>query len=585
MRVFEMKLIGLLFCSFSFFSSAQDVMGSIDYLKSLGKIDPLTFSGGINFNTTFYDAQGIENRRDPFFWSLNANLNLTLLGKISCPLTFTLTQQDKKFTNGLDKFSQPFNQFGISPTYKWIIVHAGYRTMNFSEYSLNGALFLGGGVEIKPEKGLVSGSVCYGRFMKAIPIGGVEGISVGLPAYERWGGAAKLKIGNETNYGELIYFNAEDDPYSIAFDTVNNLAPKSNQIFGITTKQKVLEKLEIQGDFHYSMYNPNIYLPIQKLERFTYINKVFEPRSNSKFNTAINFQMTYELFKYKIGAKYKRIAPDYSSLGSVFVANDVQEISLTLNKQFMNNKINLNGSLGLTENNLDKNQIATQRRIAASINASLNVVKNLNLNLGYNSFSSNVIAVQDVFYDSIRLTQVNQTATVNVNYSFGKNVKQTTNGSLSYQEMGGNKTPLNSVLLFNPSYGLTFSKTQTAITAALTFAQNSTLGIVTRNIGPTLGIQQGFLKQKVKSGANFSLQDSRKNQQLTNYNIGANAFLNYSFLKGQSLKISYSFIYRKAESVGAQNFKENRMMVNYSYSFSSGVKKIKEKIEKKNAEI
>lgn len=567
-----------------FLGYSQDVEEVLQSAKNLLKSDPFSFSGNIAANTTFYTAQGIENRRDPFFWSLNANLNLTAFGKISCPITFTLTQQDKKFTNGLDKFSQPFNQFGISPTYKWITVHAGYRSMNFSEYSLSGALFLGGGVEVKPEKGIVSGSIAYGRFLKAIPVGGVEGIAVGLPAYERWGGAAKIKVGTETNFGELVYFNAQDDPFSIAFDTSNNLTPKNNQIVGLVTKQKITDKLNVEGDYHFSMYNPNTYLPVQKIERFTYINKVFDPRANSKFNSAYNFQLTYELFTYKIGVKYKRIDPDFASLGSVFIANDVQEYSFTLGKQFLKNKLSVNGSFGVTENNLDKNQLATQRRLAGSLNLNISVIKNLNLNLGYNSFASNVIAVQDIFYDSIRLTQVNQTGNFSSNYSFGKNWKQSFNLTSSYQESGGNKTPLNSVFMLNPSYNLTISKTKTTLTSAMSLMQNQTLGILTRNIGPTLGLQQAFFKDKLKSGANFTIQDSRKNNELTNYNIASTAFLNYSFLKGHSLKMTYSYIYRKAVIAGAQNFKENRLMVNYSYSFSSGYKKIKEKVKTKKTQ-
>jgi hypothetical protein len=569
----------------SFHAYSQDVENVLSNAKGILKNDPLTISGGLNANATFYDAQGIENRRDPFYWAFNGNFNISILGKISCPLTFTITQQDKKFTHGLDKFSQPFNQFGISPSYKWLTVHAGYRTINFSEYSQSGTLFLGGGIEVKPTKSKFSGTIAYGRFLKAIPVGGVDGIAVGLPAYERWGGAGKLKYGSESNHVEMVYFAAKDDPYSIEFDTINQITPKSNQIIGIITKQQVNEKLSVSGDFHYSMYNPNTYLPVQKLERFTYINKVFDPRSDSKFNAAYNLAVEYKLFDYNIGAKFKRIDPDYYSLGSVFIANDVQEYSLTLSKQFFKNKLSVNGSLGTTENNLDKNQIATQRRIAGSVNTSISLIKNLNLNLGYNSFSSNVVAIKDVFYDSIRLTQLNQSGMFSANYSFGTKWKQSLNLTTSYQESGGNKTPLNTMILINPSYNITIQKTKTTFTSALSFSQNNIQSTTTKNIGPTLGIQQGLMKQKVKTGANFTIQDSRKNDVLTNYNIANNTFITYSINKSNSLKINHSFIYRKALVDGAQNFKEHRLMINYSYTFSYGLKQLKNKKSKENAEI
>ncbi len=106
------------------FSSAQD-------LSAVSIKKPLEMSGGINATTTFYNAVGIQPRRDPYFWMFNANLNLKLLGVIDAPFSATLTSQNKEF-------SQPGNFTGISPKYKWITVHAGYRSLNFSQFSYSG---------------------------------------------------------------------------------------------------------------------------------------------------------------------------------------------------------------------------------------------------------------------------------------------------------------------------------------------------------------------------------------------------------------------------------------------------------------
>jgi hypothetical protein len=245
--------------------------------------------------------QGIESRRDPFYWALNGNFNISVIGKFSCPFSFTITQQDKKFTDGLDKFSQPFNQFGLSPQYKWLTIHAGYRTMEFSEYSMSGSLFLGGGIEVKPKDGIISGSAGFGRMLKAIPVGGVDGVAVGLPAFERWGGAAKLKIGTEANFAELLYFRAEDNKNSIPFDTANNILPAENQIFGVTTKQKLTKNLDFEGSYHFSMYTKNTFEAPQSIERFTYINQIYNSRPSSTYNAAYVAKLDYALKTYKFG--------------------------------------------------------------------------------------------------------------------------------------------------------------------------------------------------------------------------------------------------------------------------------------------
>lgn len=558
---------------------AQDVENLLTDAKEILNQDPVSVQGGLAANFVFYDAKGIQSRRDPFYWALNGNLNITILNKISCPFTFTVTQQDKNFTNGLDKFSQPFNQFGISPTYKWLTVHAGYRSMEFSEYSLSGALFLGGGAEVKPVKGIFSGSVAYGRFLKAIPVGGVEGVTVSLPAYERWGGAGKLRIGKEANHAELVYFRASDDKNSIPFDTASNIMPGENQVLGISTNQKIGEKLNFQGSYHYSMYNPNTYLPVVKLEKFTYINKIFNPRANARFNSAINLSFDYDLMGYKVGMKFKRIDPDYVSLGSVFIVNDVQEISGNISKQFLSNKIGVNVSLGVQENNLDRKQIATQRRIAGSGSLTLSVIKNASINISYNSFSSNVVALRDVFYDSIRLTQVNETGTVSSNYTLGKNVKHVFTVNGTYQESGGNKQASMFTFLLNPGYSVTLTKYGLGFLLNMSYTEvNNTIG-ETKNLGPTAGVNYSLFKQKLKLGLNSSFQQSKVNTVLTNQNYAVTVFLQYSPSKAHAFKVNYAYIKKSAVVAGAQDFSENRMTINYNYSFGMSYKKIASNIK------
>jgi|GEM_PF-706136 len=564
-------------CSFQL--RAQDVEKTIEEAKNLLKQDPVSIQGGIGASAVFYSAQGIQSRRDPFYWALNGNLNITILNKISCPFTFTLTQQDKNFTNGLDKFSQPFNQFGISPTYKWLTVHAGYRSMEFSEYSLSGALFLGGGVEVKPKKGILSGSVAYGRFLKAIPVGGEQGVTVSLPAYARWGGAGKLRIGKEANHVELIYFRAADDENSIPFDTATHILPGENQIFGLATQHKLGANLHVEGSYHYSMFNSNTFLPVEKLERFTYVNKVFNPRANTRFNSAYSFAVDYDLAGYKLGAKFKRIDPDYTSLGSVFIVNDVQEISGNIAKQFLKGKLSATVSLGVQENNLDRKQIATQRRIAGSGAITVSVIKNLNLNVSYNSFSSNVVALRDVFSDSIRLTQLNETGTATANYTFGSKIRHTFLANATYQESGGNKQASMFTFLFNPGYSVNFTQSNLGLVLNFSYTEmhNSTGEL--KNLGPTAGINHSLFKQKLKSGVNFSFQQSRQNAVLTNQNYAATVFIQFNPAKSHSFKVNYAYVQKNAVVAGAQDFSENRMTVNYNYTFGLSYKGIRSKIK------
>ena len=570
------KFITFLFIVISHSAFCQNVETILTDTKDILNQDPISVQGGINASMVFYNASGIKDRRDPFYWSINSNMNFNLYGKISCPLSFTLTQQDRKFTHGLDKFSQPFNQFGISPNYKWLTVHAGYRSMNFSDYSMSGTLFLGGGIEIKPEKGIVSGSIGFGRLMKAIPIGGVEGVMVSYPTYERWAGAAKLKVGKDKNYIELIYFNGFDNKNSIAFDTSNSVLPAENQIYGIQFGKTFFEKLKLQGGYHISILNPNVLLPEQKFERFTYLNKLFKPRANTQINSTYDLKIEYEIKGYSLGLKYKRIDPDYASLGSIFIANDLEEYAFTLSKNLKNNQVTFNGSLGFQENNLDKKQLATQRRIAGSVMVGINVIKNTNINLNYSNFQSNIVALYDIYYDSIRLTQLNETGNIMVNYSIGKDIKHSFALQSTLQKSGGNKQPTNTLILLNPSYSLQLNPQNFGIMLGLNMSQNEITSNTVFNIGPTIGVNSTILKKKLKVNTSFSFQQSKQNNVINSQNFALISGINYIISKSQNFKINYAFIKRNGLIEGSKDFIENRMTFSYFYNFSTGYKKIKE---------
>ena len=75
--------------------------------------------------------------------------------------------------------------------------------MNFSNYSLSGLLFLGGGVEYTPAKSWVKVYGMYGRLQKAIDNNTASnGTIAATPAFERWGGGSKVLVGTgENNLG------------------------------------------------------------------------------------------------------------------------------------------------------------------------------------------------------------------------------------------------------------------------------------------------------------------------------------------------------------------------------------------------
>ena len=128
--------------------------------------------------------------------------------------------------------TQPFNRYGVSPYYKWIKLHAGYRSMRFNPYTLNGLQFFGGGIELEP-KGFRFGAF-YGRFSKPVAQDTLASISP-FPSYERTGYGVKIGVGSPRNYVDLSMVHVHDDPSSIP-EAVGNarFTPMENLAAGIS---------------------------------------------------------------------------------------------------------------------------------------------------------------------------------------------------------------------------------------------------------------------------------------------------------------------------------------------------------------
>ena len=87
--------------------------------------DTFKVSGSAGIQLTSYSSSGIQARRNPFSYLLNGSINLSK-GEFSIPLSFTYSEQERSF-------SQPFNQFGIAPTYKWIKTYIGFQNITWSK--------------------------------------------------------------------------------------------------------------------------------------------------------------------------------------------------------------------------------------------------------------------------------------------------------------------------------------------------------------------------------------------------------------------------------------------------------------------
>lgn len=549
-------------------------------LDKIGEDNIFKYNGGLQVSSMAYGTQGMENRQDPFFYTINANLNFTLFEAINIPLSAYYSKSNYDYTK------PTFNHFGISPSYKSLTVHAGYRSMQLSSYSLSGLTFLGGGVEVNPEDLPIKFSAMYGKFGKAVPYEeGRENFSSNnrfdRPGYRRMGYGGKLTIGKNEQSVEFIFFKAKDDPGSIPDpDPESGLSPKENLVIGFHTRNKITDRISLQTEYTLSALSRDIRLPERKMETFTYVNNLgglFTPRYSTSVNGVFSGSLSYSAQSFSFGVKYKRVPPEYKSLGTTYLSNDIENIHLNLKKSFFDNKITLSGNIGTEHNNLDKSQKNTNKRIIGSANCNINLFNPLNINLNYSNFNSNTAPVSTAFRDTFKYAQVNKNYGANLSYQISKNkLAHNFNINTNFQNVNTlnltatkvnnrNTKTFNSIL----SYNLNLTPLQINLLSSFHFNYFLPAG-QEKNLafGPTIGGGKAFLEGKLRTRFNYSFQinSTAEHQKDKEHIVRINSSYNISTY--HNLRFSVSMRSKAFKDTGQKEIsKEYKARLTYSFNF------------------
>jgi len=560
--VFKIKLVFVLLFYFFLVYIQSLLAQELDKLK---KEDLFKVSGGFGASAVFYDADGIPLRRDPFYWQLKANLNFTL-GEISAPFSATLSQQERSFT-------QPYNQIGISPKYKAITTHIGYRSMSFSPYTLGGRVFLGGGIEVAPKDYWIQGSALYGRFARAVQTGGNDGAVVGIPTYERWGYGAKVRLGSNTNNLSLSFFRAKDKPNSIRPDSSNGfLAPAENLVWSLYTRQKLAKKITFDFEYAFSGYTRDIRDENNVLDNFNYYNNLgglFSPNATTQYNKALIGNIDFAHEKYNVKLSYKRIDPEYQSMGTSFLNNDLESITASLSWKMFQKQLNITTTGGTQHNNLSKLKASTENRLALGLNLNYVFKQNLNLTANYSNFTSTVNQEQFLEIDSLSFFQVTHNTSFLANYKIGNNKdkKQDIIFSTNYQK--ANDSDKNDTKISNTNLG--YKHTIKPISLSLFISANYNIsifqGLKNNTYGPMFTANKSIFDKKVMLtftyNTLFKTTNGVKVNTVSNYRFSAQ----FTFKRSHAFSLNAVLLDRKNVAKEQASFLEKTLTIQYNYRF------------------
>lgn len=569
MYFIRLHVIGfVLFCFLYQQAAAQD-------LEKINWKQPIKITGGLNITNTFYQSQGMPARRDPWYWMIGGNINANVFGVVAVPVSFQFSQQNKSYT-------QPFNQYGMSPRYKAWTVHAGYRSLQYSTYTVGGNVWLGGGVEYRPSASPFYVSILYGRFQKAVNEYGSDGLVSGTPAYERWGYGGKIGYQKDGKSYAFQLFRAKDNASTVD-DTLAkqaNIAPGINVVWGVTAKQPLSKHIIVDAEFAMSAYTTDYRGEQSDVVGHPYFNNLgsfFQTNTSTKINNAFQTSINYNQRNYQLKFAYRRIGPQYRTMGSVFLNNDIEDISGGVTWKMLQQKMTASLTAGLQRNNLDNKLTQQAVRNAFSGSLSYAPTKRLNFATQYSNFLSNTkfnntnvtanqLSLQQNS-DSIRYNQVTQNASLNGTYSIGDSLlKHSIMATLSWQKARDSRSNNSDFYSGNVGYSIMFVPSQLSFNLNILSTFNTSNGLHNQMLGPNLGVAKKISKAtRISYNTAYvtnSVEQVKVGHTLTN-RIGVSVKQG----KHHTFNVDLNWMQRMQKMAATQNSSEWRANIVYAYVF------------------
>jgi hypothetical protein len=496
---------------------------SVSYAQSLdniGQQKPFTLHGGISLRTMFYQADGIPNRRQPFTYLLSGSPTVSIYG-FSIPVSFIYSEQERSFR-------QPFNQFGLSPSYKWITLHGGYRNVSFSPFTLDGYTMLGAGFELRPGKWHLG--FMYGRLNRAVVanqnLGDLQPIS-----FSRKGMAGKIGYGTDTTNISFTFLKAKDDPGSVDYKQVGqdtlgipSVTPAENLALSIGGRLGFLKHFFVEGDVALSLYTNNVDATLRIDTSVAsvpdWLGSVVTVNASSEISKAIQAGVGYRSKTFGLSFRYRRIDPNYQSMGAYFFQNDLENFTLNPVLLLWKGKLRFNGSLGIQHDNLSGRKQATAERIIGSAALSAAFTDRLGVDFSYSNFATSQTPVAVKFNDSLRVAQTTQNFSLTPHYFV---ISPTHNHVFT---LSLNWMQLNDFSVFSQSrnirsanaffnYQIIFNTSGMSLFTGVNYTQLRTEPINSGNQGVSIGGGKSFLKNALTIRLTNSFLQNRQGTTTT----------------------------------------------------------------------
>ena len=356
-------------------------------------------------------------RRPSNLWRLILSPTIQFGDWLTLPLSITLASREVNVTtpvtggSNLIQFLQnPMNNLGflsISPKLGWAQFYLGSHVPQYSELSSGDGQVFGAGVDLRPGKFRFSASA--GSIQRAIEPDSQRGIR---GSYARWIYLTKIGFGtDESSYFDLNFVRARDDPRSIT-RMPEGLDPQEGVLVTGNFKSRFNERLSLTGEIGTSVFTNDMNASGLTNPDAT-LNSIIRERISSRTDLAGNLGISYSQEAWGVKALARYIGAGYVALGYPYMQPDRLEYTLSPRAQLFENRLAINGSIGIRSNNLSNTKEQTSSQFIGSANVLGVITDDFNISASYSNFGIR----NNKADDTLRIESVSQSISVTPTYT------------------------------------------------------------------------------------------------------------------------------------------------------------------------
>lgn len=343
---------------------------------------PVRVSGTARMVTDAYLSHGIDPRRPGARWRMALSPRATLFGEVTVSAELLVSTEETEFR-------QNIGQIGLSPSWRWVTLHLGDFTRDYTRYTVQGARVRGGGVDLEPGDFLFS--VQGGRVLRsASPAGGTtfarNMVAARLGYGDQGGSHLRLSlVGGRDTFDEAE--QGLPDPDTLLLDTIpEDLRPRMAEQpqEGVTMAmdgQAVLfdRLLRVKGEVAASLINRDRRSDVVDLDALDLgipgvvadaLTQAQEPRSSAAADYAWNLEAGVRRDGARLRGRYEYVGPGYGSLGLPYLVGDRKGYEVDGGLQLLDGVVGLQGRYQQRTNNLASQRLNTvdRRTMSSSVN-------------------------------------------------------------------------------------------------------------------------------------------------------------------------------------------------------------------------